>query len=161
VALWDLDLIATSPDGSVGVEFQVKTTTTGEIKWQKPGREKVDPWIAQAEANGRVAAFIMIHADEDSVWVESDPHRRGYFFPVPVIFQMTAMTAQDFGDLVDRRRTAYGQRTRQRLSRGRGVIGEPLLPEKLLIPAYVDDGQPLEDLLASLRQRPDAASSPG
>ena len=68
------------------MEFQVKTTTTGEIKWQKPGREKVDPWIAQAEANGRAAAFIMIHADEDSFWVKSDPHRRGYFFPVPVIF---------------------------------------------------------------------------
>jgi hypothetical protein len=147
----DLDLIATSPDGSVAVEFQVKTTTTArEIKWQKPGREKVDTWIAKTEANGLLAAFIMIQADEGSVWVKPDPHRRGYFFPAPAILQMTAMTAEDFGDLVDQRRIEYGQRKRQRLSQGRGVIGEPLLPENLLIPVFVDDGQPLEDFLACL-----------
>src|SRR5947208_16405954 len=38
----DGDLIATSPDGSVAVETQVKTATTnGKIRWQKPGREQV------------------------------------------------------------------------------------------------------------------------
>jgi hypothetical protein len=117
----NLDLIATSPDGSVVVEFQVKTTTTdGKIRWQKPGRENVDPWIAQAEANGRQTAFIMIRADEKSIWIEPDLHRRGYFFSEPKILQITAMTAQDFGDLVDERRTEYGQETRQRLYRGRG-----------------------------------------
>jgi hypothetical protein len=36
---------------------------------------------------------------------------------------MTAMTARDFADLVDQRRAAYGQRRRQRLYRGQGVIG--------------------------------------
>jgi hypothetical protein len=158
----DLDLIATSPDGSVAVEFQVKTTTTaGEIKWQKPGREKIDPWIAQAAANGRLAAFIMIQADEDSVRVEPDPQRHGYFFPEPVILQMTAMTARHFGDLVDQRRIEYGQRKRQRLSRGQGVIGELLLPKNLLIPVFVDDGQGLNDFLAWLQQSPDAASPLG
>jgi hypothetical protein len=50
----------------------------------------------------------------------------------------------------------YGQRTRQRLYRGQGVIGELLSPNKLLIPVYVDDGQPLENFLALLQQFPAA-----
>jgi len=97
----DLDLTTTSPDGAITVEFQVKTTTGGDIRWKKPGREKVDPWIARAEARGRLAAVVMIWAAEDSVWIEPDLDRSGYFFPKPEILQMTAMTAQAFGDLVD------------------------------------------------------------
>jgi hypothetical protein len=95
----DLDLVDTSPDDSVAVEIQVKTTTTddGKIRWQKPGRKQVDPWIAQAAFGGRLAAVVMMRADEESVWVESDPHRSGFFFPEPEILQMTAMTALDFG----------------------------------------------------------------
>jgi hypothetical protein len=75
--------------------------------------------------------------------------------------QMTAMTARHFGDLVDQRRIEYGQRKRQRLSRGQGVIGELLLPKNLLIPVFVDDGQGLNDFLAWLQQSPDAASPLG
>jgi hypothetical protein len=151
----DLDLTATSPDGSITVEIQVKTTTTdGKISWQKPGREQVDPWIEQAAAKGHLAAFVMIRADEKSVWVERDLHRRGFFFPEPEIMQVTAMTAQDFGDLVDQRRAEYGQLKRQRLYRGQGVIGEPLSPDKMKVPVIVDDGQPLEDFLSWLEQLP-------
>lgn len=147
----DLDLTATSPDGSVTVEFQVKTTTDGDIRWKKPGREKVDPWIAKAEVNGRLTAVVMIWADDKSVWLEPDPHRRGYFFPEPEILQMTAMTAQDFGNLVDQRRAEYGQQTRRRSYRGRGGVGEPLSPDGLMLPVSVSDGQPLADFLAWLQ----------
>ena len=147
----DLDLIATSPTGSFALECQVKTTTTeGKIRWQKPGRAQLDPWIAQAIARGRLAVFVMIQADENSVRIEPDLHRRGYFFPEPEILQITAMTAQDFGDLVDQRRTEYGQQKRQRLYRGQGVIGEPLSPDKLRVPVVVDDGQPLARFLHGL-----------
>ena len=139
------------------MEIRVKTTTTddGKIRWQKPGRELVDPWIAQASARGSLAAFVLMQADEDSVWVEPDPHRSGFFFPEPEILQMTAMTAmtaQDLGDLVDQRRAEYGQQKRQRLYRGHGVIGELLSPDKLQVPVFVGDGQPLEDFLPWLEQ---------
>jgi hypothetical protein len=151
----DLDLTATSPDGSVAVEIQVKTTTTddGRIRWQKPGRGQVDPWIAQAAAKCHLAAFVMMRADEESVWVEPDLHRRGYFFPEPEILQMTAMTARDFGDLVDQRRAEYGQQKRQRLYRGQGILGERLSPDKLQVPVFVGGGQPLEDFLSWLEHR--------
>lgn len=154
----DLDLTATSPDGSVTVEFQVKTTTDGDIRWKKPGREKVDPWIAKAETRGRLTAVVMIWANEKSVWLKPDPDRRGYFFPGPEILQMTAMTARDFGDLVDQRRAEYGQQTRRRLYRGRGRVGEPLSPDDLMLPVSVGDGQSLEDFLAWL-QLPDGRDS--
>jgi hypothetical protein len=152
----DLDLIATSPDGSAVVEIQVKATTSrrGWIHWQKPGRERVDPWIARAAAIGHQTAVIMIHADEESVWIEPDPHRPGFFIPYPEILQVTAMTAQDAGDLIDERRAEYGRQPRQRLYRGRGVIGEPLSPDKLKYPIYVDDGQPLEDFLREIANPP-------
>jgi hypothetical protein len=46
----DLDLIASSPDDAMAVEFQVKTNTAGgKVHWAKQGRERVDPWIARAE----------------------------------------------------------------------------------------------------------------
>jgi hypothetical protein len=157
----DLDLIATSPDGCFAVECQVKTTTTdGKIRWQKPGRAQVDPWIAQAAARGRLAVFVMIQADEKSVRVEPDLHRHGYFFPAPGILQITAMTAQDFGDLVDQRRAEYGQQKRQRLYRGQGVVGELLSPDKLMVPVVVGDGQPLARFLRGIevgRKSPDIA----
>jgi hypothetical protein len=151
----DLDLIATSPDDAIAVEFQVKTNTAGgKVHWAKPGRENVDPWIARAAAKSRLAAFIMIEADEESVRVEPDLHRRGYFFPEPMILQMTAMTAQDFGDLVDRERAEYGRRPRQRLSRGgKGVIGELLSPDGLWYPVDAGDGEPMADFLARIQQQ--------
>jgi hypothetical protein len=151
----DLDLIATSPDDTVVVEFQVKTNTAGgKVHWAKPGRENVDPWVAQAAASSRLAAFIMIEADEESVRIEPDLHRRGYFFPEPEILQMTAMMAQDFGDLVDQRRAEYGQRPRKRLSRGgKGVIGEPLSPDGLWYPVDTGDGKPLANFLARIWQQ--------
>jgi hypothetical protein len=156
----DLDLVATSPDGAVVVEFQVKTNTSGgKVHWAKPGRAEVDPWIARAAAAGRLAAFILIEAGEESVWIEPDPQRHGYFFPEPEILQMTALTAQDFGDLVDRERAAYGQRRRQRLSRGgKGVIGELLSPDDLRYPVDAGDGKPLQEFLARMWQRPAASA---
>ena len=54
-----------------------------------------------------------------------------FFVPTPRVLQMTAMTAQDFGDLVDERRAEYGTRKRQRLYRGQGVIGELLSAGKI------------------------------
>jgi hypothetical protein len=153
----DLDLIATSPGGSTKLEIQVKATTTDHagISWQKPGREVVDPWIAGAAARGHQAVFIMIQGDKASVRVEPDPDREGFFLPKPEgfflpkpkVLQMTAMTAEDFGDLVDERRAEYGNYKRQRLYRGHGAIGEPLSPKNVRTPVYVDDGEPLEDFL--------------
>jgi hypothetical protein len=145
----DLDLIATSPGGSTKLEIQVKATTTDHagISWQKPGREVVDPWIAGAAARGHQAVFIMIQGDKASVRVEPDPDREGFFLPKPKVLQMTAMTTEDFGDLVDERRAEYGNYKRQRLYRGHGAIGEPLSPKNVRTPVYVDDGEPLEDFL--------------
>ena len=150
----DLDLIATSADGTVTIEVQVKTTTAadGRISWQKPGRPNVDPWIRKAEARGHHAVFILIQADESSVRVEPDPGRGGFFVPDPRILQMTAMTARTFGDLADRRRAEYGRRRRQRLYRGKGVVGEPLSPDRLRYPVYVDDGDELEAFLRRLKR---------
>jgi hypothetical protein len=59
----------------------------------------------------------MIHADEESVWIEPDPHRPGFFIPYPEILQVTAMTAQDAGDLIDECRAEYGMQP------GRGSTG--------------------------------------
>jgi hypothetical protein len=148
----DLDLIATSPDGSVVVDIQVKASTSGDgrIHWQKPGRERVDPWVERAAVLGRQAAVIMIQADDESVRIEPDLHRPGYFIPDPRIVAMTAMTALDAGNLIDARRAEYGTRPRQRLSRGQGVIGELLSPDKLNYPIYVEDGKPLEDFLREI-----------
>jgi len=74
----DLDLVATSPDGSVAVEIQVNTITTddGKIGRQKPGRacRSLD---GSSSGQGPLAAFVLMRADEESVWVEPDPHRSG------------------------------------------------------------------------------------
>ena len=150
----DLDLMATSADRTVTIEVQVKTTTAadGRISWQKPGRQNVDPWIRKAKARGCHAVFILIQADESSITVEPDPGRGGFFVPYPRILQMTAMTARTFGDLADRRRAEYGRRRRQRLYRGKGVIGEPLSPDQLRYPVYVDDGEELETFLRRLKR---------
>jgi Holliday junction resolvase-like predicted endonuclease len=153
-----LDLISTSPTESISIEVQVKTTTkaSGGISWQKPGRATVDLWIEQAAARCRLAVVVMIHGDETSVSLEPDEARGGFFVPTPKVLQMTAITAEAFGDLVDERRAEYGTRRRQRTYRGRGIIGEPLSPDQLQIPIYVDDGTPIEDFLSELGADRDA-----
>lgn len=152
----DRDLIATSPTSAVTIEIQVKATTSGNawISWQKAGRAEVDPWIELAAARGRLAVIIMIQGDEDSVRIEPDEARGGFFVPTPRVLQMTAMAADAFGDLVDERRAEYGTRLRQRTYRGRGVVGEPLSPTGMQRPIFVDDGTPIEDFLTRLDAAP-------
>ena len=89
--------------------------------------------------------LVLLQANPDSVAVEPDAERDGFFVPVPEIVAVSALHAADWGDRVDAARAEYGRRRRQR-----GGGSEFLRPENLFYPLCVEDGQPLAEFLERL-----------
>jgi len=142
------DLRAVAPGGAA-MHFQIKTTTedNGKIAAPKAG-EIVKAWARDLRDTGVVPVYVFVHFVGHASCTLDDGTKT-LTVTMPDEYVITACAPEELADLQAVRRTAYGQKRRQRDDRW-GKAGDFLPETGLRYPVHSTDFEPLEDVLSAL-----------
>lgn len=127
-------------------DVQVKATAkeNASIRWNTDG-EPARRYADAAEAAGRIAVFVFVHAIEVHEAYIQDGEIR---FPRPKV-KLYAATARKFADDVDAARDEYAREVYKVGARK----GTPKSPDGCVHPAFADEYPTLDEFIAEMLER--------
>lgn len=140
----DRDLTASRDRLVLSVSVKATTKADGGIHWQKAGLSALEPWITRCRSEGSHPLMVLLHLDPAAMSVRYD--EAGLRLGRPQVLALTALTAPDWGRLVDDARQSYAAKPYKK-GAGKGLLRPP---DGLRYPATASDGRDLDEVIEGL-----------